>query len=107
MGAFPMLPGASGTQGARRLAGKGTATGPQSIHKVLSLNPTTKKVTVSSYTNTPISSRPLSPAPEEPRRIPPPPREISYAKQAPDPVHPWKNMQFPDLQYIPPPKGLI
>ncbi|KAI6007969.1 hypothetical protein EDC04DRAFT_2582368 [Pisolithus marmoratus] len=54
-GAFPMLPGASGTQGVRRPSGKGTATGPQSSHKVLSLNSTTKKVTVSSYTNTPIS----------------------------------------------------
>ncbi|KAI5996776.1 hypothetical protein EDC04DRAFT_3075673 [Pisolithus marmoratus] len=105
-GAFPMLPGASGTQGARRPAGKATATGPQSSHKVLSLNSTTKKVTVSSYTNTPISSRPPSPAPEEPRRLPPPPREISYVKQPPDPEHPWKNMQFPDLQYIPPPKDL-
>ncbi|KAI6043865.1 hypothetical protein EDC04DRAFT_3107061 [Pisolithus marmoratus] len=105
-GAFPMLPGASGTQGARRPAGKGTATGPQSSHKVLSLNSTTKKVTVSSYINTPISSRPPSPAPEEPRRFPPPPREISYVKQPPDPEHSWKNMQFPDLQYIPPSENL-
>ncbi|KAI6039973.1 hypothetical protein EDC04DRAFT_2680847 [Pisolithus marmoratus] len=99
-----MLPGASVTQRARRSAGKGTATGPQSSHKVLSLNSTTKKVTVSSYTNTPISSRPPSPSPEEPRRIPP--REIGYMKQPPDPEHPWKNMQFPDLQYIPPPEDL-
>ncbi|KAI6021995.1 hypothetical protein EDC04DRAFT_2575410, partial [Pisolithus marmoratus] len=105
-GAFPMLPGASGTQGVRRPAGKGTATSPQSSHKVLSLNSTTKKVTISSYTNTPISSRPPSPAPEEPRRIPPPPREISYVKQPPDPEHSWKNMQFPDLQYIPPSEDL-
>ncbi|KAI6007985.1 hypothetical protein EDC04DRAFT_2582343 [Pisolithus marmoratus] len=104
-GAFPLLPSASGTQGARRPAGKGTATGPQSSHKVLSLNSTTKKVTVSSYTNTPISSRPPSPVPEEPRRFPPP-REISYVKQPPDPEHPWKNIQFPDLQYIPPPEDL-
>ncbi|KAI6117239.1 hypothetical protein EDD16DRAFT_1693041 [Pisolithus croceorrhizus] len=85
-GAFPMLPGASGTQGARRPAGK-----------VMSLNSTTKKVIVSSYTNTPISS-------QEPRRVPPPPGEINYVKQPPDPAHPWKNMQYPDLQYIPPPK---
>lgn len=100
-GAFPMLPGAAGgTQGAR----KGTAAGPQSSHKVMSLNNTTKKVTVSSYTNTPVSSRPPSPAPEEPRRVPPPPKGISYVKQPPDPAHPWKNMQFPDLQYVPPPK---
>lgn len=103
-GAFPMLPGASGTQGARRPAGKGAAVGSQSSHKVLSLNSTTKKVTVSSYTSTPVSSRPPSPTPEEPRRVPPPPREINYVKEPPDPAHPWKNMQFPDLQYIPPPK---
>ncbi|KAI6116872.1 hypothetical protein EV401DRAFT_1864365 [Pisolithus croceorrhizus] len=103
-GAFPMLPGASGTQGARRPTGKGTAVGSQSSHKVMSLNSTTKKVIVSSYTNTPISSRPPSPTPEEPRRVPPPPGEINYVKQPPDPAHPWKNMQFPDLQYIPPPK---
>lgn len=105
-GAFPMLPGASGTQGAaRRPAGKGAAVGSQSSHKVLSLNSTTKKVTVSSYTSTPVSSRPPSPTPEEPRRVPPPPREINYVKEPPDPDHPWKNMQFPDLEYIPPPKG--
>ncbi|KAI6154871.1 hypothetical protein BKA82DRAFT_132754 [Pisolithus tinctorius] len=102
-GAFPMLPGAGGTQGAR----KGTAAGPQASHKVMSLNNTTKKVTVSSYTNTPVSSRPPSPTPEEPHRIPPPPKEISYVKQPPDPAHPWKNMQFPDLQYVPPPKDPI
>ncbi|KAI6007956.1 hypothetical protein EDC04DRAFT_2498779, partial [Pisolithus marmoratus] len=101
-GTFPMLPGASGTQGARRPAGKGTATGPQSSHKVLSLNSITKKVTILSYTNTPVSSRRPSPAPEEPHRTPPPPREISYVKQPPDLEHPWQNMQFPDLQYIPP-----
>ncbi|KAI6039763.1 hypothetical protein EDC04DRAFT_2603031 [Pisolithus marmoratus] len=74
--------------------------------KVLCLNSTTKKVTVSSYTNTPISSRPPSPIPEEPRRIPPLPREVSYVKQPPDLVHPWKDVQFPNLQYISPPKDL-
>ncbi|KAI6003432.1 hypothetical protein EDC04DRAFT_2908239 [Pisolithus marmoratus] len=90
-GAFPLLPSASGTQGARRLI-------PELYNE--------EEITVSSYTNTPISSRPPSPAPEEPRRFPPPPREISYVKQPPDPEHPWKNIQFPDLQYIPPPKDL-
>ncbi|KAI6033333.1 hypothetical protein EDC04DRAFT_2880396 [Pisolithus marmoratus] len=109
-GAFPMLPGASGTQGARRPAGKGTATGPQSSHKVLSLNSTTKKVTVSSYTNAPISSRSLDQLARARLRVPnqaikiPPLRETSYVNQPPDPVHPWKNMQFSDPQYIPPPK---
>ncbi|KAI6032549.1 hypothetical protein EDC04DRAFT_2571882, partial [Pisolithus marmoratus] len=78
---------------------------PNQSIKILSLNSTTKKVTVSSYTNTPVSSRPPSPSPEEPRRIPPP-REIGYVKQPPDPEHPWKNMQFSDLQYIPPPEDL-
>ncbi|KAI6025476.1 hypothetical protein EDC04DRAFT_2722293 [Pisolithus marmoratus] len=100
-----MLPSASATQGAHRSAGKGMAMGPQSSHKVLSLNSTTKKVTISSYTNTPISSCPLSPSPEELCRIPPP-REIGYVKQPQDPEHPWKNMQFPNLQYIPAPKDL-
>ncbi|KAI6007938.1 hypothetical protein EDC04DRAFT_2966252 [Pisolithus marmoratus] len=84
-GAFPMLPGASGTQGACRPAGKGTATGPQSSHKVLSLNSTTKK-------KNHVGSLPL--------------QEISYVKQPPDPEHSWKNMQFPDLQYIPPSEDL-
>ncbi|KAI6033367.1 hypothetical protein EDC04DRAFT_2604996 [Pisolithus marmoratus] len=63
-----------------------------------------RRVTVSSYTDTPIPSRPPSPTPEEPRRIPPP--QVSYVKQPPDPAHTWKNVQFPDLQCIPPPKDL-
>ncbi|KAK0457312.1 uncharacterized protein EV420DRAFT_519587 [Desarmillaria tabescens] len=87
-GAFPSLSG-----GERR----STPPPPppqQQQHKVLSLNRKTKKVTVSSYPNTPASSRPDSPAPEEedePLRVPPPPGEVVYAKRNVDRGRPYAN----------------
>ncbi|KIM68398.1 hypothetical protein SCLCIDRAFT_88934, partial [Scleroderma citrinum Foug A] len=69
-------------------------------------NSATKEVTMSSYTTTLVSSRPPSPslgedAIKEPPRVPPSDRDISYVKQRPDPAHPWRNAQFPDLRYAP------
>ena len=105
-GAFPMLPSSVTTRQYTKVA---SAAPPQS-HKVMSLNSATKKVTVSSYTTTPVSSRPPSPSPgddalKEPPRVPPPDKDISYVKQQPpDPAHPWRNVQFPDLRYVPLPR---
>ena len=103
-GAFPMLPNSVPS---RQYTKAASAAPPQS-HKVMSLNSATKKVTVSSYTTTPVSSRPPSPSLEEvalalkePPRVPPPDKDISYVKQPPDPAHPWRNAQFPDLRYVP------
>lgn len=105
-GAFPMLPSSVTNRQYTKVA---SAAPPQS-HKVMSLNSATKKVTVSSYTTTPVSSRPPSPSPgedalKEPPRVPPPDKDISYVKQQPpDPAHPWRNVEFPDLRYVPLPR---
>ncbi|KAG2140093.1 hypothetical protein DEU56DRAFT_870995 [Suillus clintonianus] len=97
-GAFPVL--------------HGSATPPRSstpsrpaaqTHKVLSLNSKTKKYTVASYTNTPLSSRPASRAEseEEVHRISAPPPEVDFVKRTPDRNHPWNNMRMGDLLYVP------
>ncbi|KAL4064519.1 hypothetical protein V8B97DRAFT_315169 [Scleroderma yunnanense] len=99
-GAFPMLPNTATSRPVIKAAAVSVPRG----HKVLSLNSTTKKVTVSSYTTTPVSSRPPSPredAPKAPHRVPPPPGDISHVNQPSDPARPWKNMEFSDLRYIP------
>jgi hypothetical protein len=74
-------------------------------HKVLSLNSKTKKYTVSSYTNTPVSSRPASRAEseEEVHRVAAPSQEVDYVRSTPDRHHPWSNMRLQDLYYVPPP----
>ncbi|KAG6329794.1 hypothetical protein ID866_9293 [Astraeus odoratus] len=101
-GAFPLLPNA----GPQTKSTKASATPPPQSHKVMSLNSTTKRVTVSSYTSTPVPSRPPSPkdVPEEPHRVPPPPKHVPCIAEPPDPAEPWINMEFPDLRYIPLPK---
>ncbi|KIJ67072.1 hypothetical protein HYDPIDRAFT_85644, partial [Hydnomerulius pinastri MD-312] len=73
----------------------------------LSLNSKTKKVTVSSYTNTPVPSRPSSRVEDLPlleeQRVPAPSSEVSYARQPADPNRPWRNVKAGELRYIAPP----
>jgi len=97
-GAFPVLPGSPAPS---RNPSRPPA--PQT-HKILSLNSKTKKYTVSSYTNTPVSSRPASRAESESEvhKVAAPPREVDYVKSTPDQNHPWSNMRVEDLHYIPP-----
>lgn len=95
LGAFPAL-GGGGAGG-----GRATPTPPPSQHKVLSVNSKTKKVTVSSYTNTPVHSRPETPAEEEPLRVPPPPSEVVYAKRKVDPSRPFANYIGEAARYVP------
>jgi len=100
-GAFPVL------------LGSGTSPSPSNTpfrplaqtHKVLSLNSKTKKYTVSSYTNTPVSSRPASRAEseEEIHRVAAPPPEVDYVKSSSNRNRPWSNMRIEDLHYVPPP----
>ncbi|KAJ8694620.1 hypothetical protein PTI98_007278 [Pleurotus ostreatus] len=78
-------------------------------HKVLSLNSKTKKVIVS-YNSSPATSRPTSRADVENkeevvRRVPPPPAEVSYARQAPDPARPWVNLSIDPIIYLPSPSA--
>ncbi|KAH7884516.1 hypothetical protein F5I97DRAFT_1812877 [Phlebopus sp. FC_14] len=99
-GDFPVLAGSANQP--RRPA---NASPVPSTYKVMSLDSKKKKVTVSSYTNTPTPSRPPSRVDHpivEPHRVPPPPPEISYVKEPPDPKRPWKNARMGTLRYIPP-----
>ncbi|KAF9236752.1 hypothetical protein BU15DRAFT_89038 [Melanogaster broomeanus] len=85
-GAFPMLPGSQSP--------RASPPPPPQTHKVLSLNSKTKRVTVSSYTNSPVPSRPASRSedvvPEEQQRVPPPPH----------PARPWVNLRVGELRYV-------
>lgn len=98
-GAFPVLPGS-----ATPSVLSGTPSRPAAqTHKVLSVNSKTKKYTVSSYTNTPVSSRPASRAEsevEEVHRVAAPPPEVDFVKRTPDRNHPWNNMRM-ELLYVP------
>lgn len=102
-GAFPTLSGYS-------TPSQSSSPGPDSrpsnqAHKVLSLNSKTKKVTVSSYTTTPIHSRAVSrnesPVEQEPVRIAPPIQEVGYAKKRPNAVVAWENLLDGGAKYIP------
>lgn len=99
-GAFPVLPGFATSP----VLSSGTPSRPTvQTHKILSLNSKTKKYTVSSYTNTPVSSRPVSRAEsevEEVHRVAAPPPEINFVKRTPDRNHPWTNMRM-ELFYVP------
>ncbi|KAF9223880.1 hypothetical protein BS17DRAFT_662995, partial [Gyrodon lividus] len=96
-GAFPLLPGSQPP--------KPPSKTQTQTHKVLSLNAKTKRVTVSSYTNTPVPSRPASRAedvPLEDQRVPAPPSGINYVKLPPDPSRPWRNVRAGELRYVAP-----
>lgn len=96
-GAFPTLSGAPPT-------GKPIVPQPQT-HKVLSFDSKTKKVLVSSYTSTPVSSRPASRSGTEDGelpivRVPPPPAEVIYVHSAIDPARPWANLRTESPKYV-------
>lgn len=98
-GAFPVLPGSATPPVLSNAPSRPAA----QTHKILSLNSKTKKYTVSSYTNTPVSSRPASRAEsevEEVHRVAAPPPQIDFVKRAPDRNHPWSNMRM-ELLYVP------
>lgn len=98
-GAFPVLPGSTTPPVLLGTPSRPTA----QTHKILSLNSKTKKYTVSSYTNTPVSSRPASRAEsevEEIHRVAAPPKEVDFVKRTPDRNHPWSNMRM-KLVYVP------
>lgn len=100
-GAFPVLPGSNALPHPSNTPFRP----PSQTHKVLSLNSKTKKYTVSSYTNTPVSSRPASRAEseEDVHRVAAPSPEVDYVKRTPDRNNPWSNMRMEDLYYLPPP----
>ncbi|KAF8958672.1 hypothetical protein BDZ97DRAFT_1588318, partial [Flammula alnicola] len=92
-GAFPQLLGSPSQSLARPQA---TIPPPsRQTHKVMSLT-SSKRVLVSSYTTTPVSSRPVSRNEEaeekEPRRIPPPPSEPTHADRRPSSHRLWENL---------------
>ncbi|KAG2133657.1 uncharacterized protein EDB93DRAFT_1242799 [Suillus bovinus] len=98
-GAFPVLPGSVTPPVLSSTHSRPTA----QTHKILSLNSKTKKYTVSSYTNTPVSSRPASRAEsevEEVHRVGAPPLEVDFVRRAPDRNHPWSNMRM-EVLYVP------
>lgn len=98
-GAFPVLTGSTTLPVLSSTPSRPTA----QTHKILSLNSKTKKYTVSSYTNTPVSSRPASRAEsevEEVHRVAAPPKEVDFVKRTPDRNHPWSNMRM-EVIYVP------
>ncbi|KAF5372174.1 hypothetical protein D9758_004997 [Tetrapyrgos nigripes] len=120
-GAFPALgPAPSGKPSQsqyqpRSMSSKGsnrsTATpSPQpETHKVLSLKGSGKKgkAIISSYT--PVASRPASRSESEVEnaedevtlRVPPPPNQVSFSRERPDPARPWTNLRGCKVRYIP------
>ncbi|KAF9465514.1 hypothetical protein BDZ94DRAFT_1189355 [Collybia nuda] len=98
-GAFPTLTGQT-----ERSSGISPSLNSNQPHKVLSLNSATKKVTLSSYNTTLISSRPSSRAEseeEEPIRVPPPPTEVVHSKRHVDRSRPWENLTNSRIGYVP------
>ncbi|KAF9480383.1 hypothetical protein BDN70DRAFT_920562 [Pholiota conissans] len=75
-------------------------------HKVMSLTGSNnRRVLVSSYTTTPVQSRPVSrgeDAEEEPNRVPPPPAKPPCAPRAPSSKRPWENLIDGPVSYQPP-----
>lgn len=109
-GAFPTLPNAP-PGGQSGLSGPPSATyiAPQPVrqtHKVMSLTGgSNRKVMVSSYTSTPVASRPASRAEDlepEPERVPPPPAKPAHLETRLDPKRPWENLLGESIAYVPP-----
>ncbi|EIW83987.1 hypothetical protein CONPUDRAFT_39022, partial [Coniophora puteana RWD-64-598 SS2] len=115
-GAFPTLGGGGAStpplQPTSTLYGNGGGLRPppqQQTHKVLSLNAKTKKHTLATYSASPSPSpsRPASRAEsveEEPHRVPPPLASWEAGGGGlTDSARPFKNPDFPNLRYVPPP----
>ncbi|KAM5544347.1 hypothetical protein V8D89_002007 [Ganoderma adspersum] len=113
-GAFPTL---SASGAASRASTPGPGPGPDTqaahpanqTHKVLSLNPKTKRVKVESYTP-PALSRAASKekvkvkqaAEPEYKRVPAPPPEVVVSRTQPDAQRPWANVRGLNVTYVPP-----
>ncbi len=110
-GAFPTL---STSAAASRASTPGPGADPQvahpvnQTHKVLSLNPKTKRVKVESYTP-PAASRAASkekavkqPTEPEYKRVPAPPSEVVVSRTQPDAQRPWANVRGLNVTYVPP-----
>ena len=115
-GAFPTLSAsASASAAASRASTPGSGSETQALaghpanqtHKVLSLNPKTKRVKVESYTPPAAISRAASkekvkPAEPEYKRVPAPPGEVVVSRTQPDAQRPWANVRGLNVTYVPP-----
>jgi hypothetical protein len=114
-GAFPALGPTPSGKVLQSMSSKGSnrptpTPSPQpETHKVLSLKGSGKKgkAIMSSYT--PVASRAASRSESEVEnaedevtvRVPPPPAQVSFSKDRPDPARPWTNLQGCKVKYIP------
>jgi len=109
-GAFPQLKGFSSPPSSSQSPSPPHATPARQTHKVMSLTgggTGNRRVLVSSYTTTPVTSRPASRTgdavhEEEPIRVPPPPPEPTHAKRLPSPGRPYENLLGGAVSYVPP-----
>ncbi|KAJ7159792.1 hypothetical protein C8R46DRAFT_851262, partial [Mycena filopes] len=101
VGAFPTLGNLTPSS-----SGRSTPVPPAApqTRTVMSLNSKTKKVTVSSFTSTPVQSRPASRAEsieDEPVRVGGPPAEVPFAAAAKlNPLRPWMDLSGGGAVYI-------
>lgn len=109
-GAFPQLKGASQTPSHSPAPSPAPAApAARQTHKVMSLTGSgsrNKRVVVSSYTTTPVASRPASRTgdevhEEEPTRVPPPPATPAHADRQPAPNRPYENLLGWAVSYVP------
>lgn len=95
-GAFPALTSSS--------ADHQPATGKFAPRKVLSLNPQTRAVTVTSYKPTPARGPSAAEVKKETKfRVPPPPKEVDYVRNKPMEGRRWQNLRDGCMAYVPPP----
>ena len=109
-GAFPQLKGASQPSSHAHSPSSTPTPSARQTHKVMSLTGSgshKKRVLVSSYTSTPVSSRPASRTgdeahDEEPIRVPPPPLTPAHADRQPSLTRPYENLLGWSVSYVPP-----
>ena len=116
-GAFPTLSAsASASAAASRASTPGSGSETQALaghpanqtHKVLSLNPKTKRVKVESYTPPAAISLSRAASKEKPaeepeyKRVPAPPGEVVVSRTQPDAQRPWANVRGLNVTYVPP-----
>ena len=92
-GAFPTLATSTGNS-------QQTTASPQA-RKVLSLNAQTRKVTVASYSATPVHAPAMEVKEEAETRVPPPPREVDYIRGKPLEGRRWQNLRDGGMVYVP------
>lgn len=110
-GLFPALPGTktpSRTPSSQSLKTQSSQPPQPQSYKVLSLNPKSKKVILTTRvkaTSIPASvqaSQSKESLVAEPRRIPPPPPEVPFSTKSPDQSRPWAPVMRLPLNYVPP-----